>query len=239
MQELIFSVFPWETRAYVLESGVLENVFVEWSDESNVSGNIYEGRVDSISSSLGAAFLNIGIHKKAFLKLSDTPQALRTDRRDKSPIRVGDRIPVQVLSDVSDIKSLRVTQEISLVGRYLVFRPRENIELFSAKSRNHNSSLQFREKIKNCEFSDTGFILRSAYDATRPHLVAKEAVVLMETWEKIASRRKKSNFPGLLKKNISLLQCMFLSNPVLIMAKLVHVQRKLPTFPQKMLFIQF
>ena len=204
MQELIFSVFPWETRAYVLESGVLENVFVEWSDEANVSGNIYEGRVDSISSSLGAAFLNIGIHKKAFLKLSDTPQALRTDRRDKSPIRVGDRIPVQVLSDVSDIKSLRVTQEISLVGRYLVFRPRENIELFSAKSRNHNSSLQFREKIKNCEFSDTGFILRSAYDATRPHLVAKEAVVLMETWEKIASRRKKSNFPGLLKKNISL-----------------------------------
>ena len=208
MQELIFSVFPWETRAYVLESGVLENVFVEWSDEANVSGNIYEGRVDSISSSLGAAFLNIGIHKKAFLKLSDTPQALRTNRRDrsfhKSPIRVGDRIPVQVLSDVSDIKSLRVTQEISLVGRYLVFRPRENIELFSAKSRNHNSSLQFREKIKNCEFSDTGFILRSAYDATRPHLVAKEAVVLMETWEKIASRRKKSNFPGLLKKNISL-----------------------------------
>ena len=55
----------------------LENVFVEWSDEANVSGNIYEGRVDSISSSLGAAFLNIGIHKKAFLKLSNAPQALR------------------------------------------------------------------------------------------------------------------------------------------------------------------
>ena len=74
MQEVIFNVFPWETRAYVFESGVLENAFVEWSDEANVSGNIYEGRVDSVSSSLGAAFLNIGIHKKAFLKLSDTPQ---------------------------------------------------------------------------------------------------------------------------------------------------------------------
>ena len=208
MQELIFNVFPWETRAYVFESGVLENVFVEWSDEANISGNIYEGRVDSISSSLGAAFLNIGIHKKAFLKLSDAPQPLRTDRRDrnfeKSLIRVGDRIPVQVLSDVSDLKSLRVTQEISLVGRYLVFRPSENIEPFSAKSRNYNASLQVREKIKNCEFSDAGFILRSASDATRPHLLSKEAVILLETWEKIALKRRKSNFPGLLKKNISL-----------------------------------
>ena len=208
MQELIFNVFPWETRAYIFESGVLENVFIEWSDEANVSGNIYEGRVDSISSSLGAAFLNIGIHKKAFLKLSDNPQALQTDRRDrnfqKSSIRVGDRVPVQVLSDVSDIKALRVTQEISLVGRYSVFRPRVNIEHYNAKSKNHNSSLQVREKIKNYKFSDAGFILRSAYDATRPHLVAREAVILLETWEKIASKRKKSNFPGLLKKNISL-----------------------------------
>ena len=41
MQELIFNVFPWETKAYVFESGVLENVFVEWSDAANVSGNIY------------------------------------------------------------------------------------------------------------------------------------------------------------------------------------------------------
>ena len=52
MQELIFKVFPWETRAYVFEFGSLKNVFVEWSDEIITSGNIYEGRVDSISSSL-------------------------------------------------------------------------------------------------------------------------------------------------------------------------------------------
>ena len=142
MQELIFNVFPWETKVYVFESGVLENVFVEWSDEANISGNIYEGRVASISSSLGAAFLNIGIHKKAFLKLSDAPQPLRTDRRDrnsdKSLIRVGDQIPVQVLSDVSDMKSPRVTQEISLVGRYLVFRPTETMGVPDANPKNQD-----------------------------------------------------------------------------------------------------
>ena len=111
MQELIFNVFPWETRAYVFEFGSLKNVFVEWSDEIITSGNIYEGRVDSISSSLGAAFLNIGMHKKAFLKLSDPIQALRAYKGErnpqKRPIRVGDRIPVQVVNDVSDVKSLR------------------------------------------------------------------------------------------------------------------------------------
>ncbi len=208
MQELIFNVFPWETRAYVFEFGTLENVFFEWADEVNVSGNIYEGRVDSISSGLGAAFLDIGMHRKAFLKLSDIPQALQNDKGNRniqrSSIRVGDRIPVQVISDVSDIKSLRVTQEISLVGRYLVFRPAETMGVSDANQKNHDNLLQIREKIKNHEFSDAGFILRSAYDATRPHLVVREAMILLETWEKIAAKRKAFNLPGLLKKNLSL-----------------------------------
>ena len=71
MQEIIFNVFPWETRAYIFDFGALQNVFVEWADEANVLGNIYDGRVDSISSSLGAAFLDIGAQGKAFLKLSN------------------------------------------------------------------------------------------------------------------------------------------------------------------------
>ena len=80
MQEIIFNVFPWETRAYVFEFGALKNVFVEWADDANVSGNIYEGRVDSISPSLGAAFLDIGAHRKAFLELSKKPQVFLNDK---------------------------------------------------------------------------------------------------------------------------------------------------------------
>ena len=127
MQEIIFNVFPWETRAYVFEFGELQNVFVEWEDDANVSGNIYEGRVDSISPSLGAAFLDIGAHKKAFLELSKKPQVFLNDKGNSNfqnrSIRVGDRMPVQIISDVSELKALRATHEINLVGRYLVFRP--------------------------------------------------------------------------------------------------------------------
>ena len=208
MQEIIFNVFPWETRAYIFDFGALQNVFVEWADEANVLGNIYDGRVDSISSSLGAAFLDIGAQGKAFLKLSNNSQFFFTGKRDsnfqKRPIRVGDRMPVQVISDVSELKSPRVTSEINLVGRYLVFRPTTNVELLDAKSRKQDPSLQIREKIRNHDFSDVGFILRSAYDEARPHLVVKEAMILLETWEKIVSKRKALNFPGLLKQNLSL-----------------------------------
>ncbi len=208
MQEIIFNVFPWETSAYVFDSGALQNVFIEWADEPNVLGNIYDGRVDSISPSMGAAFLDIGSHGKAFLKLSNNSQLFFTGKGNsnfqKRSIRVGDRMLVQVVSDVSELKSPRVTSEINLVGRYLVFRPTANIELLNAKSRKQDPSLQVREKIRNHDFSDVGFILRSAYDEARPDLVVKEAMILLETWEKIVSKRKALNFPGLLKKNLSL-----------------------------------
>ena len=208
MQELIFNVFPWETRAYVFDFGVLQNAFVEWSDESNVLGNIYEGRVDSISSNLGAAFLDIGAHKKAFLEFSNNPKAFSDDKRNsnfqKKSIRVGDRMPVQVISDISEFKALRVTREISLVGRYLVFRPVADIEPFGTKLRNQDLTFQIREKIRNFEFPNAGFILRSAYDEASPNLVAKEAMILLETWEKIVAKRKTSNFPGLLEQDLSL-----------------------------------
>ena len=61
-----------------------------------------------------------------------------------------------------------------------------------------------REKIRNCEFPDAGFILRSAYDAALTNLVAKEAIILLETWQKVVSKRRALNVPGLLKKNLSL-----------------------------------
>ena len=208
MQELIFNVFPWETRAYVFDFGVLQNAFVEWSDEANVLGNIYEGRVDSISSNLGAAFLDIGAHKKAFLEFSNNPKVYSDDKRNsdfqKRSIRVGDRMPVQVISDISEFKALRVTREISLVGRYLVFRPIADIEPFNAKLRNQDPTFQIREKIRNFEFANAGFILRSAYDEASPNLVEKEAMILLETWEKIVAKRKESNFPGLLEQDLSL-----------------------------------
>ena len=60
--------FPWETRAYVFEFGALKNVFVEWADDANVSGNIYEGRVDSISSSLGSCVLRYWCAQKSFFR---------------------------------------------------------------------------------------------------------------------------------------------------------------------------
>ena len=112
--------------------------------------------MDSISSNLGAAFLDIGAHKKAFLEFSNNPKVFSDDKRNsnfqKRSIRVGDRMPVQVISDISEFKALRVTREISLVGRYLVFRPIADIELFSAKFRNQDPTFQIREKIRNFEF---------------------------------------------------------------------------------------
>ena len=87
---------------------------------------------------------------RKLFRVFNNPKVFSDDKRSSDfqqrSIRVGDRMPVQVISDISEFKALRVTREISLVGRYLVFRPIADIEPFNAKLRNQDPTFQIREK---------------------------------------------------------------------------------------------
>lgn len=117
-------------------------------------GNIYVGRVQNISANIGAAFVEIGKGVTAFLPLSETSDAILTNRRPDGRLKIGDELLVQVIREPVKTKQLGVSAVLSLPGSYVVIEYRRN---FSDRNKDEGvrvsskMSAQFRHLYKNME----------------------------------------------------------------------------------------
>ncbi|HEX9093543.1 MAG TPA: Rne/Rng family ribonuclease [Coriobacteriia bacterium] len=125
-REMLISHDPSETRVAVLEDGKLVEYYIERAKRS-VVGNVYLGRVRDVLPGMQAAFVDIGLEKNAFLYVDEvvSPEGVEdVPRRDiQAMLKSGQQIMVQVLKDPMGTKGARVTTDITLPGRFLVFMP--------------------------------------------------------------------------------------------------------------------
>src|SRR5262249_51621910 len=129
--EILINATTRETRAAVLENGVLQEIYVERTSRRGLVSNLYKGRVARVVPGMQAAFVDIGLERTAFLHVADIANAPTDDtivlppvddiRRLVSP---GDDILVQVIKDPIGTKGARLTTFIALPSRYLVYLPR-------------------------------------------------------------------------------------------------------------------
>jgi ribonuclease G len=129
--EILVNVAPRETRAAIVESGVLQEIYVERTSRRGLVSNLYKGRVSRVLPGMQAAFVDIGLERTAFLHVADIANVPTDDtivlppvediRRLVSP---GDDILVQVIKDPLGTKGARLTTFIALPSRYLVYMPR-------------------------------------------------------------------------------------------------------------------
>src|SRR5262249_49070952 len=130
--EILVNVAPRETRAAIVESGVLQEIHVERTSRRGIVSNLYKGRVSRVLPGMQAAFVDIGLERTAFLHVADIANSQEADdtvvrppvediRRLVSP---GDDILVQVIKDPLGTKGARLTTFIALPSRYLVYMPR-------------------------------------------------------------------------------------------------------------------
>ena len=130
--EILVNVTPRETRAAVVENGVLQEVYVERANRRGITSNIYKGRVSRTLPGMQAAFIDIGLERTAFLHVSDIAQpeidgdAVPPPRTEniRDLVNEGDDLPVQVLKDPLGTKGARLTTFITLPSRYLVYMPK-------------------------------------------------------------------------------------------------------------------
>src|SRR5215467_4112095 len=149
-RELLINATPKETRVAILEDDELVELLVDRPDARRMVGDIYFGRVEAVLPGIQAAFVDIGTEKSAFLHASDLvfpeDDADRDDddedaeddardekddargRRSKAPpiqdlLKRGQDIVVQVSKEPISTKGPRVTAQISLAGRFLVYMP--------------------------------------------------------------------------------------------------------------------
>lgn len=170
--EIVVNVNLFETRIAILEDGVLVELFAEKKEKELIVGNIYKGIIKNVLPGMGAAFVDIGLARTAFLHFKDIdPNTLNKakrkifNKRDSSLIgkilQPNQEIIVQVKKDPIGKKGARVTGKISIPGKFLVLMPHQKKIAVSRKI----TSLQEKNRIKQiCEKlkdEDDGIIVRT------------------------------------------------------------------------------
>lgn len=124
-RELLVNCTPQETRVAVIENGLVQELHIERASRRGLVGNIYRGQVVRVLPGMQSAFVEIGLSRTAFLHVSDV--CPRPANGETVPIerllREGEQITVQIVKDPIGTKGARLSQELSLAGRFLVFLP--------------------------------------------------------------------------------------------------------------------
>ena len=139
MQDILINWAPQETRVAVVENGAVQELHVERALERGLVGNIYPGKVARVLPGMQSAFIDIGLERAAFLHVADVhvataqPAAQRRTRGDAAPptpierqVFEGQTLTVQVIKDPIGTKGARLSTQISIAGRLLVFLPQDD-----------------------------------------------------------------------------------------------------------------
>ncbi|MEK7990763.1 MAG: Rne/Rng family ribonuclease [Thiotrichaceae bacterium] len=129
-EEILINVTPRETRVAMVENGVLQEVMIERCSKRGLVSNIYKGQVCRVLPGMQAAFVDIGLERAAFLHASDIVNPLNlgqnSERKELSISELvyeGQHLLVQVVKDPLGTKGARLTTQISIPSRYVVFLP--------------------------------------------------------------------------------------------------------------------
>lgn len=194
-KEILINVTPQETRVAILENGMLHELYIERSRSRGLVGNVYKGRVVRVLPGMDAAFIEVGLERAAFLHVSDMAGYSKQNGNDdlvappqiSQLLREGQEILVQVIKDPLGTKGARLTTNITIPSRYLVFMP--NSSNIGVSSRIENE--EERDRLKNMLLSqtnlnkDAGYILRTAAEMATNDSIARDINYLNRQWENI------------------------------------------------------
>ncbi|GAB5381714.1 MAG: ribonuclease G [Aliiglaciecola sp.] len=198
--ELLINVTPSESRVALIENGILQEIHIERHTKRGLVGNIYRGKVSRVLPGMQAAFVDIGLEKAAFLHASDiafhneveeevsTSHIAKKDIRDL--IRDGQDIVVQVVKDPIGTKGARLTTDITIPSRYLVFMPSVDHVGVSQRIEDEEERERLKDLVQEFCNEDGGFILRTAAEGVQEKELISDAEFLKRLWAKIQSRMK-------------------------------------------------
>jgi ribonuclease E len=199
-------VRPHATQIAVLEGRTLVEHYVSRAadDATQIDGNIYRGRVQNVLPGMEAAFIDIGTPKNAVLyrgdvryDLEDVETAQSASRRIEEMLRPGQVILCQVTKNPIGAKGARLTQEVSLPGRFVVMVP--NSTAFGISKRlDDNERKRLRRIVDEVRPTGHGLIVRTAAEGASQDELRHDVERLVALWAAIEAEANRSNAPGLL-----------------------------------------
>ena len=218
-QDILINWSPQETRVAVIENGAVQELQVERTLERGLVGNVYMGKVARVLPGMQSAFIDIGLDRAAFLHVADLMSSINSRHADvdatvpaalPQPIEKqlfeGQAVMVQVLKDPIGTKGARLTAQISIAGRLLVFLPQDNHIGVSQKIPvNQRDELRKRMQVLAGDLGG-GFILRTNAEDALDEELAEDIAYLRKTWSRIKSGALRVKPGSVLHQDLNLLQ---------------------------------
>ena len=206
-RNLLVSVGVSEQRVAVLEDDRVAEVYLERPERRSIAGNIYKGVVDNVLPGMEAAFVEIGLEKNGFLYVDEIVgpelEGKRHGRRIQDLISRGEELLVQAVKDPMKSKGARLTTEISLPGRFVVFVPHGE-GLGVSRRLEDDERARLRDILKALDFRKGGVIVRTAAEGASAEDVERDLVFLQRLWKTIEARAKQSKPPALIYQEAEL-----------------------------------
>ncbi|MDP9109915.1 MAG: ribonuclease G, partial [Pseudomonadota bacterium] len=213
-EDILINITPQETRVALVLQGAVQELHIERTLSRGMAGNICLGKVVRVLPGMQSAFIDIGLERAAFLHVADIWQARGNDAPNSpaQPIEKllfdGQALMVQVIKDPIGTKGARLSTQISIAGRMLVYLPQDSHIGISQRIENESEREALRSKVQRLLPPEEkgGFIIRTmAEDASEADLQT-DIDYLRKTWSTITVSAKSKPAPTILHQDLSLAQ---------------------------------
>ena len=222
-QDILINWAPQEMRVAVVENGAIQELHVERTLERGLVGNIYLGKVSRVLPGMQSAFIDIGLERAAFLHVADLMSSVAARHADgegnagapavpiEKQVFEGQALMVQVIKDPIGTKGARLSTQVSIAGRLLVFLPQDQHIGVSQKIPVAQRDA-LRQRLQQLAQADVpagqagGFILRTNGEDASDTELADDIRYLRKTWARIREAAQQQAPKTLLHQDLSLLQ---------------------------------
>ena len=208
-EEILINFTPQETRVAVTYQGAVQELHIERNASRGLVGNVYLGRVVRILPGMQSAFVDVGLDRTAFLHVADIFESRQPGEPPKPIERLvfeGQSLVVQVVKDPIGSKGARLSTQISIAGRMLVYLPQEKHIGVSQRIENEAERESLREKLLRMVPQDEpgGFIVRTMAENASEQDLANDIEYLRKIWHDIREHSQTEAPPSMLYQELSL-----------------------------------
>ncbi len=208
-EEILLNVTPQETRVAVMQQGAVQELHIERGSHVGMVSNIYVGRVKRVLPGMQSAFIDIGLERSAFLHVADIWESRHNGETHKpieKMLHEGQTLLVQVIKDTIGTKGARLSTQLSIAGRLLVYLPQESHIGVSQRIENEAEREALRAKLLQQlppEHSG-GYIIRTMAEAATDMDFAADIEYLDKLWSRLQEKAKTAPAPSLLYQELDI-----------------------------------
>jgi len=214
-EDILINCTPQETRVGVMQAGVPQELHIERAANRGLVGNIYVGKIARVLPGMQSAFIEIGLERAAFLHVADIWEERQHAHVGAAPAKPIERILsegqsrlVQVIKDPIGTKGARLSTQISIAGRLVVYLPQDPHIGISQRIEDETERQMLREKLAQLLPADEtgGFIIRTVAETATDAELRGDIEYLKKIWHGIRGRAATAPAPTLLYQDLSLAQ---------------------------------